>query len=440
MDIFFPGTIFCIGFVQLPFKKNKIIPITRLIPLQHCNFEDVILKNFSSFLKLKPVLAVGFLFASSSLLFGTWVAAIPAIKYRLDFTDGSLGLSLLLSPLGAITGVFVSTKVFSKIPVGKWMVAGYIMLSCIMVLEINAVNRLMFWICLYFFGLISFLNGVSSNATVNIMEKKYDRLLMSTCHGLYSLGGAVSAGLAAFMVSVHVPSGWQIVLVAAIIITIIFFNRHHLLANMDIIHSGSGIKLPSLSVLGISFICMVVFMAEGCVADWSAIYFKESLNAPKALVSLGYAGFSIAMTIGRLNGDYIIAATGNKKAVVAGCLLAAGGFLMVVLSPFIVVAIIGYVIIGFGCSCIVPVLFRASANIPGLSKVEGFAMVTTGGLIGFLTGPSVIGFISEKASLSKGLSLLIVMTMLAAVVAWRNQFLVNNETEKAMDGFDEQLY
>ena len=87
-----------------------------------------------------------------------------------------------------------------------------------------------------------------------------------------------------------------------------------------------------------------------------------------------------------------------------------------------------------------PVLFSASANIPGVSTVEGFAMVTTGGLIGFLTGPSLIGFISEKSNLSKGLSLLIVMALLAAVVAWRNKFLVDKKTVAAGLEYDEQLY
>lgn len=399
------------------------------------------IKNISSFIKLKPALAVGFLFATSSLLFGTWVAAIPGIKQRLAFTDGSLGLSLLLSPMGAITGMLLSTRVFSKIPVGKWMVMGYMLLCFLMVLQINSVNRWMFWLCLYLFGGVSFLNGVSSNATVNLLEKKYNRLLMSTCHGMYSLGGAVSAGLAAVLFAVHIPSGWQIVLVASAISLVIFLNRHLLLTNNEIIHSRSGIKLPSLTILGISFICMVTFMAEGCVADWSAIYLKELMNAPKALVSLGYAGFSIAMTIGRLNGDGLIARIGSKRIVIAGSLLAAIGFLIVVLAPVIPVALAGYVLIGFGCSCIVPVLFSASANIPGVSTVEGFAMVTTGGLIGFLTGPSLIGFISEKADLSKGFTLLILLSLIAALVAWKNKFLVNkkiDEVEKLP--FDEQLY
>ncbi|MFZ5976037.1 MAG: hypothetical protein GTN67_04545 [Hydrotalea flava] len=399
------------------------------------------LKNILAFIKTKPVLAVGFLFATSSLIFGIWVASIPGIKARMGFSDGSLGLSLLLSPLGAITGMLISTRIFSKIPVGKWMVGGYITMACIMIAQINSVNRTMFWICLYCYGLTSFLNGVSSNATVNLLEKKYNRLFMSTCHGMYSLGGAVSAGIAALLFLVHVPPGIQIVLVVLFIVTVILSNKAQLLSNTDIIHSRSEVKLPSLTILGISFICMVSFMAEGCVADWSAIYFKEVLHAPKALLSLGYAGFSVAMTFGRLNGDTLITKLGSKNMVVYGAMLAATGFLVVVTAPVALIAIIGYVMVGLGSCCIVPILFRASANIPGVTTVEGFAMVTTGGLVGFLTGPSVIGFISEKAGLSKGLSLLILMCSLSAYVAYRNPFIQNKEplTVDPLP-YDEQLY
>jgi len=137
----------------------------------------------------------------------------------------------------------------------------------------------------------------------------------------------------------------------------------------------------------------------------------------------------------------LITKLGSKNVVVSGSLLAATGFLVVVTAPVIMVAILGYIMVGLGCCCIVPVLFRASANIPGVSTVEGYAMITTGGLIGFLTGPSVIGFISEKADLSKGLSLLILMGLLAAYVAWRNPFILNKETAATVSlPYDEQIY
>jgi MFS family permease len=397
------------------------------------------IKNISSFIKLKPVLAVGFLFSASSLVFGTWVASIPGIKYRLGFNDASLGLSLLLSPLGALTGVLLSTRLFSKIPVGKWMIAGYISLCIIMILQINSVNRIMFWICLYLFGMNGFLNGVSVNTTVGFLEKKYKRRLMSTCHGMYSLGGGISAAVATIFFALHLPSGWQIVLVASCICIVVFLNRRYLLSHTRIIHTGSGLKFPSLSILGISFICMIVFMSEGCVADWSAIYLRESLHGAREIMGLGYAGFSAAMTIGRLNGDDIITKFGSKRVVITGALLAAVGFLIVVLAPAVSIAIAGYILIGFGCCCIVPVLFSASGSIPGVSAVEGFAMVTTGGLIGFLTGPSVIGFISEKVNLSTGLSLLILLMITAAIVAWKNKFLGTKSLTTELQ-YDEQIY
>ena len=256
--------------------------------------------------------------------------------------------------------------------------------------------------------------------------------MMSTCHAMYSLGGAVSALLASSFFGIGIGSGYQIEIISFVVIVIIMINRKYLLANKEIIHTKSSFKFPSLTILGISFICMVTFMAEGCVADWSALYFKEVLHAPRNIMSFGYAGFSIAMTIGRLNGDSFIAKVGGKKIVIVGSLMASIGFLMVSFAPGVAVAITGYTLVGIGCSCIVPVLFSASANIPGVSTVEGFAMVTTGGLIGFLAGPSIIGLVSEKSDLSKGFLLLVFFTIAAAVAGWMNKFLERADHVTAM--------
>jgi dipeptide/tripeptide permease len=86
------------------------------------------------------------------------------------------------------------------------------------------------------------------------------------------------------------------------------------------------------------------------------------------------------------------------------------------------------------------VLFSAATAIPDVSAVEGFAMVTTGGLIGFLTGPSVIGFISEKINLSTALSLLVVLMLTASLVAWRNKFLESKKSVPSEIAYDEQIY
>ncbi len=381
------------------------------------------LKNIKNLWSIKEARIVGFLFMCSSLLFGTWVAAIPTIKLRLGFNDASLGLSFFLAPLGALTGVVFSTKIFSKIAVGQWMWRGYILHSIIFILLINAPIRPVFWLCLYLFGVIGFLNGLSTNATINTLCKKYNKNIMSTCHGMYSFGGVISSLIAYLLFTINILSSWQIFIVALIINTIILLNIKTLVSFTEILQSNSGLKLPSPTILGISFICMIAFMAEGCVADWSAIYLKESMHGAKNIVSLGYAGFSIAMTFGRLNGDTIISKFGGKKVIITGALIAAFGFLIVSLSINTTMAITGFILVGLGCCCIVPVLFSASANIPGISTVEGYAMVTTGGLIGFLTGPSIIGFVSKAVNLSMGFVLLVIVMLVAVFVALKNKFL-----------------
>lgn len=397
------------------------------------------LRNTLEFIKLRPAFAIGFLFAAGSLMIGIWVAAIPGIKDRLQFSDSQLGLSLLLAPLGALTGVFLSTKVFSKLKVGNWLLAGNILFCLIMIMEITAQTRFMLWLALYLHGVVGFLNGVSVNAVVDMLEKKYNRKFMSSSHAMYSIGGGVGAGLAAIFFSVNINSYIQAMIMAVCIILIILVSKKYLLAHTTIIHSGSSLRFPSLSILGISFICLVIFMAEGCIADWSAIYLKETFNSPKEMISLGFAGFSIAMTIGRLNGDQLIPKIGNKRIVIAGSLLAAFGFLLVAVSVNTMIAIMGFVLVGFGCSCIVPVLFSTSANIPGVSAVQGFAMVTTGGLIGFLAGPSVIGFISEILNLSTGFAFVFLMTLLAAFTGWQNKYLQNKKDISTDVNYNEQF-
>ena len=369
---------------------------------------------------------MGFLLSVSSLLLGIWVAALPAIKQRLGFTDGTLGLSLLLSPVGSLTGVLLAPKLFSRIKVGKWLLAGPILQCLLFIVMVTVQYRLVFWVVLFFIGLIGFFNGVSINAVIDIIEKKYHKRIMSSCHGMYSLGGGISIGLAAIFYSLHVAAAYQILFVAIAIIFILIAIRQHLLTHQLYIHSGSSLATPPLSIIGLAFICFVSFMGEGSIADWSAIYLKESLHSTVAMAGLGYGGFSIMMAIGRFNGDALIPKTGPKKIVIGGTLIAAAGILLAIAFHSKATAIAGFSLVGLGYACVVPILFSAAANVPGISPAVGLSSIASGGLIGFLFGPSVIGMVSEKLNLAAGLSIVLVLNLLASFIATRNKFLATD--------------
>ena len=223
-------------------------------------------RNIFAFIKHKPGFTMGFLLGVSSLLLGIWVAALPAIKQRLGLTDGTLGLSLLLSPAGSLTGVLVASKLFSRIKVGKWLLLGPLLQCFLFIGMVTVQYRLVFWIVLFATGMVGFFNGVSINAVIDLIEKKYQRRIMSSCHGMYSLGGGVSIGLAAIFYSLHVSATWQIIMVAAAIICILISIRRHLLIHRIYIHSGSSLAAPPASIIGLAFICFVTFMGEGSQA------------------------------------------------------------------------------------------------------------------------------------------------------------------------------
>lgn len=390
-------------------------------------------RNLLAFIKHRPGFTMGFLLGVSSLLLGIWVAALPAIKQRLGLTDGSLGLSLLLSPAGSLTGVLLSPRLFSRIKVGKWLLLGPILQCLLFIGMVTVQNKFIFWLVLFATGMVGFFNGVSINAVIDLIEKKYQRRIMSSCHGMYSLGGGISAGIAAIFYSLQVPAAYQILLVAAVIIFILFCIRQHLLVYSNYIHSGSSLAAPPTSIIGLAFICFVTFMGEGSIADWSAIYLKESLHSTVAIAGLGYGGFSVMMAIGRLNGDALIPKMGAKKIVIAGSLTAAAGFLLAIAFPYKATAIAGFSLVGIGYACIVPILFSAAANVPGISPAMGISSIASGGLIGFLFGPSVIGMVAEKINLAAGLSFILILNIIASFVATRNKFLATDTNTPYLD-------
>ena len=398
------------------------------------------LTNTIAYFRHKPSLTIGFLFTVASVLLGIWVAAIPQIKLRLGLTDATLGLSLLLAPAGALTGVVAAPFVFKKIAVGKWMLTGHLLYCLIFILQVTAFTPVILWLALFANGLVGFLNGVSTNAVVDLLEKQHNRRIMSASHGMYSLGGGISAGLAAIFYAVKIPSGWQIAFVAVALAGILISVRGYLLSYNQHIESDTSFRLPAGGVIGLAFICFVTFMGEGCVADWSAIYLKESLGGSKAVAGLGFAGFSIAMAIGRFNGDSWIPKLGSKRMAICGSLVAASGFLVAISFGSIATAIAGFTLIGLGFSCIVPILFSTATKVPGVSPVTGISAVASGGLIGFLAGPSMIGLVAEQYSVATGLSIIFFLAVIAAVIAWRNEYLMNRHSRAPEVNYHDQLF
>ena len=177
--------------------------------------------------------------------------------------------------------------------------------------------------------------------------------------------------------------------------------------------NGPAFAVPHGVVLFIGLLCLVVFLAEGSMLDWSAVFLTADKQIDEAYAGLGYAAFALTMTVGRLLGDTIVSRLGARRVIVLGGLFAAAGLVLATLAASWQVALVGYGLVGIGCSNIVPVLYTAVGKQTLMPMSIAVPAITTLGYAGILAGPAAIGFIAHASSLST--AFLLIATLLVAV-------------------------
>jgi MFS family permease len=155
-------------------------------------------------------------------------------------------------------------------------------------------------------------------------------------------------------------------------------------------------------LLGVIGLCS--FVGEGAVADWSAVYLREDLGASAGVAGLGYAGCAVAMAVGRLGGDRMVARFGPVNVLRAGSIVAAVGLGAGLAAQSQGVAIVGFTLFGLGVAPVAPLTFSAAGNRPDVPAATAISRVTGIGYLGFLGGPPVIGFLAEGAGLGWALA------------------------------------
>jgi Na+/melibiose symporter-like transporter len=266
---------------------------------------------------------------------------------------------------------------------------------------------------------------VAMNEQAVLVERKAERPLMSSFHAGYSIGGFAGALMGAGMAAVPGLSTLLHFVIAAVMFSgVIILSFPHLIPTERRVGKKEAVfSLPeqALWVLGAIAFCSAI--GEGTMASWGAVYLTQVLNADAAFAALGFAAFSLTMTIGRIFGDFLSGKWTSALIVSAGGLTAALGILAAVLTKNPIVAIAGFAAVGMGLANIIPLLFGAAGNFPGISTGAGIAGVATIGYAGFLVGPPLIGFVAEETSLRVALFLvaLIIGTLVFSAKAISSQ-------------------
>jgi predicted MFS family arabinose efflux permease len=354
------------------------------------------------------------LFLVAGFAAAAWASLVPLAKARTGLDEASLGLVLLCLGGGSIISMPIAGALSTHYGC-RIVLAVSSLLMCV-TLPLLAVASSVPWLAaaLFIFGVALGSTDCVVNVQAVIVERVSGKPLMSGFHGFFSLGGIVGAAGTSILLTSG-ASALDGMLVAVVTMLIALAIAYPALLPYGNPAEGPSFAIPRGVVLFIGVLCFVVFLVEGSMLDWSAVFLTEQRGMQAAQSGFGYASFSLAMTLGRLTGDSIVARIGRRAIVARGGLLAAAGIALAISVPSWLVALLGYALVGLGCSNIVPVLFTAVGRQTAMPQAVAIPAITSLGYAGIHAGPAGIGFIAHHTSLSAAFFL--VAAFMVAVAA-----------------------
>ena len=354
------------------------------------------------------------LFLLAGFSAAAWASLVPVAKAATGVNEGQLGLVLLCLGIGSLLAMPVSCVVSTRHGCRKvLMVCGVALCACLPLLA-SVQNVFTLAASLFFFGAMIGTFDCVMNIQAVIVERDSKRPLMSGFHGFYSLGGLLGAATTSTIMDLGVSPFATVSAIALAGVLLLMLIRRHVLPYGNPAE-GPPFALPRGEVLFLGMLCMTVFLVEGSMMDWSAVLLTENHGMPVAQAGYGFAAFSLTMTFGRLTGDRIVARVGRRSVVTVGGLLAMGGILLATLVPLWQAALLGYAMVGLGCSNIVPVLFTAVGRQTSMPQSVAVPAMSTLGYAGVLAGPAAIGFIAHHSSLPMAFLLVAALMLFVAI-------------------------
>ena len=367
-------------------------------------------------------------FFLSGFGYSTWASRIPAIQQQLHINEAQLGTALLAAPFGVLVTVPFTSNLLNKYSSKSIMIFGAVfynlMLACL-------AFTTHFWeLCLVLFGFGSSRNllNLSMNAQGVEVQRLYENSIITSFHAVWSMAGFAGAAVGyMFVVSgASLQTHFISVSVVLIIVSFIFYPNTYY-TRQHVPQRKKFFIWPDKYLLVFALIAFASMACENVMYDWSAIYFRKAVMAPKETATAAFVLYMVCMTTGRFFGDKIVPKFGIVAILRYSGIFICSGLLLASLFPYVVPASIGFVLTGFGVSCIIPLVFSLAGKSTTMSSGTAIASVSTISYFGFLAIPPGVGFVAQSIGLRW--SFCIMAAFGAAII-----FLVNmipQESKKA---------
>lgn len=347
-----------------------------------------------------------------------WAPLVPLVKTRLGLSDSHLGLLLVCPGVGLFAAMPVTGALTGRYGARRVAPIAGAVAACTLPALASLDHIWLLGLVLVLFGAAGGMTDVAMNVHAVLVERTTGRAMMSSFHGLWSVGCVAGAGLVTLMLASGLTPVSASIVVSAGALLLLAVSRPLMLP-------GGGepgdpaFVMPHGVVLLMGICCAVLFLAEASVQDWSGVLLTTTRGVEESHAGVGYVAFASAMTVCRLVGDPIVRGLGPSRVVVLGSLSAAGGFMLAALAPYPSIDIIGYGLFGIGAANVVPVMFSAAGRQTVMPANLAIPAMTTIGYAGSLIGPAIIGLLSGLFGLPASLTIVAALLVVVGLASTR---------------------
>ena len=364
----------------------------------------------------KNRLALGAFFFIYGFNFATWTSRIPTIKEVFNLNDAQLGSILMIMPVSSITGLAVSGWMVSKFENRIPIVASTIILTLSLLFIASQHSVIMLVVGIGLFAFFMRILNILANTQSLYVQKFFNKNIVGSFHGLWSLGGVCGVLFSTLMVKNEIGLFEHFITVSIVTIVMALLGYRFLIQNDK---SASGNKLifgkPDKYIMMLGIMVFLAAISEGGMFDWSGVYFKDVLKSD--VFTYGYLIFMSCMALSRFLSDYFLEIIGIRRTYFLSGSFVFLGTLISVLFPSFYVVLVGFCLIGFGTAAIFPLTFSMAGKSTKYSPGMAISIVATYSTIGFLIGPPLIGYLSYMFSLRYAFLLLSLMGFLMIPVS-----------------------
>lgn len=306
----------------------------------------------------RAAVAAGFL--TQGLILLSLTTRLPEFQDRWHLSDVDLSLILLMMILLAGAGSVVAEALAKRRDSALLLRTGLLVVAAGVVVLCTAQASAVFVGGVAVYGIGLGIVDASSNMQAVAIEHRYERPILPSFHGAWTLGGVLGAAITLATSDLPLEACAAVAVVPLAVACAPFLPRDHGPTELP-----EALAVPWRPILLVGVAMVLFYMVDTAVQTWGPLYLDHTFGTSERYVALSALCYLLASGLVRLAGDRLVGRHGPVVVLRIGAVIGAAALAVVVFAQGWQVAVLGFAILGAGVAVVAPLSFSAAARIAG---------------------------------------------------------------------------